>query len=124
MAENKQNSIKNKMSGNKPGTGNSNNNKKNKFNSFLIPVIIGVALLSMLLVNGGKNPIETNWQEFKNEMLLKHEVEKIIIINQSFAEIYIKPDMLNSPKHSEVLNRGLNKFAQSGPHYRYDFPSV
>lgn len=65
MAENKQNPIKNKISGNKPGPGNSSNNKKNKFNSFLVPVIIGVALLSMLLINGGKNPIETNWQEFK-----------------------------------------------------------
>lgn len=120
MADNKQ--IKIKIPVKKSGMGN--NNKKNKFNTFLVPVIIGVALLSMLLVNGGKNPIETNWQEFKNEMLLQHDVEKIIIINQSFAEIYIIPDRLNSPKYSEVLNRGLNKFAQSGPHYRYDFPSV
>ncbi len=126
MADNNtQKSYKDKMPGNKPGPGNNNpNNKKNKLNSFLVPIIIGVALLSMLLVNSGRNPIETNWREFKNEMLLKHEVEKIVIVNQSFAEIYIKPDKLNSPKHAEVLNRGLNKFARSGPQYRYDFPSV
>ncbi len=122
MADDRNKQIKDKFSGNKPGPGN--NNKKNKFNSFLVPVLIGIALLSMLLVNSGRNPIETNWKDFKNEMLLKHEVEKIVIVNQSFAEIYIKQDKLDSPKHSEVLNRGLNKFAQSGPHYRYDFPSV
>lgn len=124
MADNTQKSMKDKLSGNKPGPGNDNNNKKNKFNSYLVPILIGVALLSMLLVNSGRNPVPTNWKEFKSEMLAKHEVEKIVIINQSFAEIYIKPDKLDSPKHSEVLDRGLNKFAKSGPHYRYDFPSV
>ncbi|MBA7517625.1 ATP-dependent zinc metalloprotease FtsH [subsurface metagenome] len=121
MAENNQKPTRDKMTGNKPGQ---SNNKKNKFNTFLVPILIGVAFLSMILVNRGRSPIETNWREFKNEMLLKYEIEKIVIINQSFAEIYIKPDKLDNPKHIEVLNRGLNKFAKTGPHYRYDFPSV
>ena len=57
-------------------------------------------------------------------MLLKHEVERIVIVNQAYAAIYIKKEFLDEPKHSKVLNRGLSQFSKTGPHYRLDFPSV
>ncbi|MBN1598101.1 MAG: ATP-dependent zinc metalloprotease FtsH [Bacteroidales bacterium] len=123
MAENKQNPIRDKMNEGKKPDPNDNKNK-NKFSSFLIPVIIGMTLISMFMFNKGRSPIPVDWRTFKSEMLLEHDVERIVIVNQTFAEIYIKQDRLDSPKYSEVLNRGLNKFARTGPHYQYNFPSV
>jgi len=123
MTDKNQNLLRDKMSGNKrPGPGD--NEKKSRFNSLLIPILIGMALFTILIMRNGKSPILVEWRVLKNEMLLKHEVEKIIIINQSFAEIYIKNDKLDDPKHQRVLDRGFNQFARTGPHYRYNFPSV
>ena len=120
MADNKQNPIRDKMQGNIPG----GNNKKNRFNSFLVPLLIVMAVLSMYILSNGRSPIKTEWKDFKNNMLLTHDVEKIVIVNQLFAEIYIKADRLNQPKYSKVLERGLSQFAKTGPHYRIDFSSV
>lgn len=123
MAENDQNPIRDKMpDGKRPGQNDSD--RKNKFNSFLVPILIGMAIFSIFILRNGRNPIPVDWKVFKNEMLLKHEVEKIVIVNQDYAEIYIKNDKLDDPKYKAVLDRGLNQFARTGPHYRYNFPSV
>jgi cell division protease FtsH len=129
MAEKNQRPVRDKMTNsNKPGGtaggGDNNDNRKYKFNSLLIPILIGSAVLSMLLLSNGRNPIDVSWISLKNEMLLKGEVEKILIINEEYAEIYIKNERLDNPKHSKVLNRGMSRFARTGPHYVYNFPSV
>ncbi len=99
-------------------------NKKPKFNVFWIYGLIGIAFASMFFLEKGKKPVETNWKVFKNEFLLKNEVEKIVIVNKRFVEIYIIPDKLTPPKHSRVLNRGFGNFARFGPHYRFTISSV
>ncbi len=104
--------------------GDNQNNKKPKFNVFWIYGLIGFAFAMMFFLEKGKRPIETNWKVFKNEFLLKHEVEKIVIVNKRFVEIYIKKDKLYLPKHSRVLNRGLGNLANTGPHYRFTISSV
>ncbi len=119
MAENSENRMNDKSPENQ-----GLNNKKNKFNSFLVPLLIILAFISMWVISGERDPIETNWKDFKNEMLLKHEVDKIVIVNQLYAEIYIKKEFLDEPKHSKVLERGFSQFSKTGPHYRLDFPSV
>ncbi len=134
MAEKNQRPIRNKMSENNnqnenrnPGgglPGNNNDNRKNKFNSLLIPILIGTAVISMFLLSSGRNPIEVEWTVFKNDMLLKSEVQKLLIVNDEFAEIYIKPDKLNEAKHKKVLDRGFDQFARTGPHYIYRFPTT
>lgn len=136
MAEKKQRPIRNKMSeGNRPGNskntgggglpgGNNNDNRKNRFNSLLIPILIATAVISMYLLSSGRNPIEVEWKKFVNEMLLQGEVQKLLIVNDEFAEIYINPDMLDQPKHQKVLDRGFDQFARTGPHYIYRFPTT
>ena len=123
MAEKNQNQIRDKIPGGKRPNQGGDNDKRNKFNSFLLPVLIGMAILSIILVNNGKSPIEIEWKDLI-EMLNKHDIEKIVIVNQTFAEIYIKNDRLDKPEYSEVLNRGLSHFARTGPHYTYKFASV
>ena len=60
MANNKENPIKDKMQG-IPGAGSNNNNKKNKYNTFLVPFLIITAIISMLFLNNGRSPIKTDW---------------------------------------------------------------
>jgi ATP-dependent metalloprotease FtsH len=122
MATKNQKPVRDKLTGQPRRTGDSDG-RKGKFNSLLVPILIGMALLSIFLVNNGKNPIEIDWKEF-NDYLQLHEIEKIVIVNQTFAEIYIKNVFLDDPKHKRVLTRGYNKLARTGPHYSYKFASV
>jgi len=115
------NSLKNKMpKGKQPDRGD--NRKNNRINSFLVPVLIGMALLSIILINREKSPIEIEWHRL-TEMLVNKDIDKIIIVNQRFAEIYIKPEKLTEERHKEIANNGLNQFAR-GAHYTYKFAYV
>ena len=123
MADNKQNTDnKNKIPNiNRPGN---NNNKKNKFNSYWIPGLIGLTIIFMFMLNTGNGAIETNWKDFKNEMLLQHDVQRLVVVNDKRVEIYIKPDKLNSPKFDKVLKKGFGGFAKAGPQYYFNINSV
>src|SRR4030042_6462453 len=90
---------------NKPGepvTGN----KKPRFNAVWLYVLIGMTLVSIYLFDSGQQPQEIDWIYFKNELLLKGEVQKIVVVNKKDVEIYIKPEFLNQPKHQKLATKG------------------
>lgn len=104
--------------GNTPPTGNKDPKKKN--NSYLILSIIGLTFMFMLFLGRGSDPVEVGWSELKNDFILQDEIEKLVIVNQSFVEIYIKKEKLEDEKHSKVRGRsGLSQFTQSAPHYMH-----
>ena len=121
MADNKQNTNNKNPNINKPGN---NNNKKNKFNSYWIPGLIGLTVIFMFMLNSGNGAIETNWKDFKNDMLLQHDVQRLVVVNDKRVEIYIKPDKLKSPKYDQVLKRGFGGFSKTGPQYYFNINSV
>ncbi len=122
MASKNQKEIKDKIPGFSPRPGD-NDGRKGKFNSLMVPILIGLTVFSIFFFNNGKKPIEIEWNKL-NELIQTHQIEKIVIINQDFAEIYIKSDLLNNPEHKDVLNRGFTQFSKTGPHYSYKFASV
>ncbi len=95
-------------------------NKPNKprFNALWIYAFIGIFIVFIYLFDSGSGPVPVDWKFFQNELLLKGEVEKIKVVNEQYAEIYIKQDKLNQPKHQKNLNKGLtSSFSKGGPHY-------
>jgi ATP-dependent metalloprotease FtsH len=129
MEENKENKQK-------PETGNSNKgsngnngdngpkppvnpvgNKKPRFNPMWLYAMVGLALLFIYIFNQGQGPMQIDWKFFQNELLLKNEIQKINVVNEQYAEIYIKPELLNEPKHQKNFGKGLNSFTKAGPHY-------
>jgi AFG3 family protein len=123
MADKDQKPIRDKLTGPPRRPPGDNDGRKGKFNSLMVPILIGMALFSIFLVNTRKSPIEIEWNEL-NKFLQAHEIEKIVVVNKAFAEIYIKLDKLDEPQHKRVLSRGFNKLARTGPHYSYKFASV
>ena len=88
MATKNQRTIQNKKT-EQPRRSADNDGRKGKFNSMLLPILIGLAFFSIIFINRSNGPKEIEWKQL-NEMLQSHEIEKIIIVNQTFAEIYIK----------------------------------
>ncbi len=106
-----------------PGNGNKNNPRKPKFNIYWIYAIIGVILISMQFFNFNSAPKEISFQEFKNKMLDAHDVAKLVVVNKSDVEVFIKQDRLSDPKYKDVAHGSFNT-VNTGPHYHFTIGSV
>ena len=117
MEENKE--VKNRKEEDNNGTKPNNllGNKKPRFNAMWVYGLIGVAIILIYLFDSGQGPVPIEWKFFRNELLLTKEIQKIQIVNEQNAEIYIKPEFLNQPKHQKNFSKGLGTFAKGGPHY-------
>ena len=77
-------------------------NNKNNFPKGLkinIYWIYGAILLFFIAIQffSGNSVQKTNWQEFKNKMLLENKVKKIVVVNKEKAYIHIKDKNLGEP---------------------------
>ena len=101
---------------------NQNNNNKPKgpgaprFNSFWIYAVIGVVILILNFLtyaSNKKEPISMNRLE---EMLREGDIEKLVVINQERAEIYLKPesDLSDQSKYDDA-----NRNSLGGQRYHY-----
>ena len=68
-------------------------------------------------INNSTNEKEITWQQFEKDMLSRKAVEKITIINNDKAEIYIKKDFANDSMFSKVLKPRTGKAISEGPQY-------
>ncbi|MFC2087093.1 ATP-dependent zinc metalloprotease FtsH [Bacteroidota bacterium] len=99
-------------------------NPKPKFNIYWVYGIIALVFIGIQFLNLGKNSVEITWQRFEKEMLLSGDVQKIEIINDEVAEIYIKPDRINFEKYDDLRDNAFNRTPSSGPHYYFRIGSI
>ncbi len=109
------------------GGNNGKSSGKKPFNFYWIyGIIVAIILLIQAAAWNSKNMKEIYWQEFETEMLANGDVEKVVVINEKIAEIYIKKESLkNNPRHDEVektpfFGDGTNP----GPHYMMNIGNV
>jgi cell division protease FtsH len=98
-------------------------NGKNKFNFYWIYTIIAFIFISLFFFNGDSQSKEINWGELK-DMLVEGDVEKLVLVNKSKAEIYIKPDRLSKARHQSLPEDNNNSIMGTSPHYTYVIGSV
>lgn len=90
---------------------------KPKFNSNWIFGILAISLIVFQLFYGGKPVPKTTKGEIKN-MLANREIEKITVVNNKVAEIYLKKDALE--KHPDIPKPG-GGFGISAPKPNYTY---
>jgi AFG3 family protein len=89
-----------------------------------IYIVILLGLLLMYLVPGkSRDAKEISWQQFKQDMLLNHDVEKVKIVNRETVEVYIKQESLKKDKYKEI-SKGRFGAPNPGPHYFFPIGSV
>lgn len=104
------------------GGGNINFGGK-KFNIYWIYILIIAGILALNFFQGGKKPIETNWQEVRVKMLQEGHIDKIVVIrNAGKAEVYLKESALSY--HSNKLGENANKVDVRGPHFIFTIGSI
>lgn len=85
---------------NKPGGPNKKKTPNNKpKGSMIMYIIYGVLILILggMFFSGGDNVAvqKASWAKVK-EVIARQDYEKIVVVNQEYAEVYIKPDVLKN----------------------------
>jgi ATP-dependent metalloprotease FtsH len=99
MAENKNNNT------NQGTDKNSDKTQKPRFNTNWIFAIIAISILAFQFLFSGKNVEKIDTGKLK-EMLEKHDVEKIVVINKDFAEIYLTNVAVESGRYPKAAKSG------------------
>lgn len=94
------------------------------FNSrWLSLSILVIVIIIFFFSNSHSDAEQITWQKFKNEILQKHDVEKVDIVNNEIVEVYIKKQSLKRKEYQKVKQDYFGG-ANNGPHYFFRIGSV
>jgi cell division protease FtsH len=108
---------------------NPNNLKKTgktRFNIYWIYGIIAVIFLGLQYFSFNNEIKEIDWNKFET-MLVRHDVEKVVVINNKYAEIFIKKESLASKTdtlYKDIKAKGIGSSTNPGPHFKLKFLTV
>ena len=91
--------------------------KKNPFNIYWIYGIFAVFIIVINFYNFGGEVKQISFPEFEESILKAHHVERIVIVNEENAEIYIKKDSLKLPQYGKIYRKPFSNAVNLGPHY-------
>lgn len=117
--ETKKKKATNFFSGGMPKTGK----PKGKNNFYWVWLILLGVFFVVQMYNWGGETKKTDWGKLR-EMIAEKDVQKIILVNKEYAEIFIKKDKLNTAKYKSVKNTAKNTFGAELPQYTYTIGSV
>ena len=109
-----------------PGQGFPGNNKGGRKRNWVMFVIYGIIILTLgtmlLQQDGSGSPRSIKWAKLET-ILERHDYSKIIIVNQKYAEVYIKSSALKSDTmYNDLVGRNmLGKDVPESNYYKYDF---
>jgi AFG3 family protein len=102
---------------------NKDNKKPNvpkfKFSSYWIYGAIFIALIAFQFLNSGSLASKSISSNKFYEVLKENDIQKIVIVNGSVAEVYIKPDALKSQAYQEYTNTTF--YRPGSPVFEYNF---
>ena len=75
----------------------------------------------MQFIKPGTSLEVIQWQKFEKDILAKRHIEKIVVVNQKFAEIYIKKENLSEEQYKKVIKKNYSDGINPGPHYKLEF---
>ncbi len=109
-------------SGHRPPSSDRNSPSKMRKPALWAYILVVLILIVSMLTNYASRPREISWQEFERDMLSQNDVEKIEVVNQAVAKIYLKPDRLSDSKYKELEDAFYT--SKAGPHYTMQIGSL
>lgn len=86
-------------------------------------LLASLLALPVLFPNLFSTAKEISWPDLERKVISRNAVEKIEVINQERAEIYIRPEFRNDSAFKDVL-KPVNGRISPGPHYTLSIGSV
>jgi AFG3 family protein len=98
--------------------------QKKQFKWWWIYLVL-LAMLFFPYLSGLFSPVkEITWQQFQNNILSRNAVEKIVVINNETAQVFIKKELANDPQFKDVFKPAIGSGIKEGPHYSFNIGSV
>jgi AFG3 family protein len=95
-----------------------------RFNGWWIYLFLLGLFLVPSLLNVFSTGKEITWQQFEKDILSRKAVEKILVVNNEKAEVYIKKELANDPMFKDVFKPAVGGGINQGPHYSFNIGSV
>ena len=99
-----------------------NPSQKTNYQIFLISILIlVVAAIAFFSNNGGAHKVTKN--KFY-DMVLKHDVEKIMLVNDRIVEITLNKEAIESGRYDDLLKKNKSPLSgmSSGPQFQFEIP--
>jgi len=97
--------------------------KPPKFNAYWIYGVIAIVFIVVqFYFSTSRGPVKTTWNEVRSTMLANQDIERIVVVNDKMATIYIKKDRLE--KYKTQFETNFSKPAEIGPHFTFNIGSV
>ena len=116
MAEEKKNNNKKDKPSIFPGLPNGKKGSKPKFNFYWIYGLLLVVFIGVQFLYSDSTTKKTDWGELQT-MLKDGDIQRIVLVNKEFAEIYIDPNKLEEEKYKDVNKK--SNFGEKQPQYTY-----
>jgi AFG3 family protein len=94
------------------------------FNFYWIYAIIVIVFIIVQFMDFAPSSREITWQRFETSMLRNHDVDKVIVVNNDIAEIYLKKESLAKKEYEEVAKKAFGNAQNPGPHYFFTIGSL
>lgn len=99
-------------------------NSKPKFNSNWIFIFLLLSLAAFELLYSGKDVKKVGQREIE-EMIIHHDIDKIVVVNKDYAEIYLKKDSVQkSGRYPDLAKQKNIAFQADRPDFRHRFGTV
>ena len=79
-----------------------------KFNIYWVYGIIALFLLGINFFPFSKSPKLVSFEEVNQTMLQTEDIEKLVVVNKEYVEVFIKPDRISEEKYKDVANEKEN----------------
>jgi len=111
------------MTENKPTEGNKGKIKKNKFNIYWIYGALAVVFIVMQYINFGTEAKEISWAKLE-QMLQGKDIRKIVVVNNKFAEVFVKTDRIDvDTAYQDLRDKGYSS-SSGKAYYIYKFATI
>ena len=96
---------------------------RRRFSPYWIYAIILLALFLPYLLSPTRAVREITWQQFERDLLSHHAVEKVVVVNNQVAEIYLPDSLRNDSAYGDVFRTPFGGI-RPGPHVQFTIGSV
>ncbi len=102
-----------------------NKGNKPKVNIYWIYAIIAIVFIGISFFDfGNSSNLKINWRTFNKEMLQKHDVEKLVVINKQKVEVHIKSDKFKESRYNKYREKGFGFDNSKPPVFYFEIGSV
>jgi AFG3 family protein len=98
-------------------------NAKPRFNSNWVFAILVLAVFGFQLLFAGKATQKAGQREIE-QMIINHDIEKVIVVNKDRAEIYLKPEAIKSGRYPDIAAQKSFGFQPQKPQFYHTFGTV